>query len=272
MKTGCVYCIAGTSGDGKSLILCWLAGRMLKHGKSILFVSTEMVADEILIRVYQSMTGSKAPEEAFMKMDHLIASNSEYKGMDVMLANEMQTTVADIRTKALKGSYDVIIVDYGDKLSSGIELLDNEYRKQGIVFSQLATLAKELDVPILVASQLNRTAIKNKKAGAETISDSYDKVRPLEMLFNITSFDPQTNPEMENKKELYISKNRDGKKDYPIVFDVDYDSWSLKEDAGVSELLKNAKTPQQMIDILMNPNKKQKCMIADEVDDDSRDD
>jgi hypothetical protein len=92
------------------------------------------------------------------------------------------------------------------------------------------------------------------------------------MLFNITSFDPQSNPEMENKKELYISKNRDGKKDYPIVFDVDYDSWSLKEDAEVSELLKNAKTPQQMIDILMNPQKTQKCMVADEVDYDSRDD
>lgn len=235
LKLGSLYCVAAPTGGGKSIVLCWLCADFVSRGYKVLFVSTEMLEDDIYERVNRCMTGSHTNEEASLKVIAKM-KDKEYLGYDVWCAEELSSTVSEIEQKAKEDKYDVIIVDYGDKLSAG-GATENEYNRQGIVFSQLSRLAKRLDVPVIVASQQNREALKNPKGGMENIGDSMDKLRPLEMLFSIPYYDLSQMPQMRDKKNLTIQKNRNGIKDVELFFNIDYDAWSMSEPQYIKDCI-----------------------------------
>jgi len=227
LKLGALYGVAAPTGGGKSIVLCCFCADFASQGYRVLFVSTEMLEDDIHERINRCMTGTHTNEAAGLKVIAKMELDSFF-GYDVWSAEELSSTVAEIEQKAKESEYDVIIVDYGDKLSAG-GATESEYNRQGIIFSQLSRLAKRLDVPVIVASQQNREALKNPKGGMETIGDSMDKLRPLEMLFSIPYYDLSQMPNMRNKKILTIQKNRNGIKDVELFFDIDYDAWRMSE-------------------------------------------
>jgi KaiC/GvpD/RAD55 family RecA-like ATPase len=270
LKPGCLYGFAGGTGVGKTIILCWLCADLIRNGYAVLYVSTEMLKEELFSRINRSATITKTNEAAELKYE-LLLENVGFKGYDVWCAEELRSTVEDIEDKARDGNYDVIIVDYGDKLSAGCKT-DNEYARQGVVFSKLSSLAKKLDIPILVATQQNREAFKNPDGGMETVGDSIDKIKPLEMLFTIPYYDPKKYPERRNQKNLVIKKNRDGVRDVEIFFDIEYQSWSLSEPEYVKTAIeKNTGiNPQDLYYRILDEQKsikKAKVNITDESDD-----
>lgn len=235
LKLGALYGVAAPTGGGKSIVLCWLCADIAARGYRVLFISTEMLEDDIYRRINRCMVDARSDHEASLKMIAKMEDDS-FLGYDVWCAEELSSTVAEIEQKARDAKYDVIIVDYGDKLSAGV-VTDGEYIRQGIIFSQLSRLAKRLDVPVIVASQQNREALKNPKGGMETIGDSMDKLRPLEMLFSIPYYDLSQMPHMRNKKNLTIQKNRNGIKDVELFFDIDYDAWRMSEPQYVRDCI-----------------------------------
>ena len=237
-KHGCVYGFTAPTGGGKSIHLCSASADLVRAGYSVLFVSTEMMQDEVFARVNRAATKAKTNGDAAMLYEKLTKA-TDFEGYDVWCAEELRSSVSDIEEKALAKKYDIIIVDYGDKLSAG-QKTDNEYHRQGIVFSQLARLAKKLDVPILVATQQNRSALTDPDAGLEAVGDSIDKTRPLEMLFSIPYNDTRKKPDLRYEKNLVIRKNRDGIRDVELFFDIDYQSWSLSEPDYVRETIESS--------------------------------
>lgn len=268
-KHGCVYGFAAPTGGGKSIHLCWASADLTRAGYSVLFISTEMLRDEVFARVNRAATSSKTNADAALLYEKL-SESSNFNGYDVWCAEELRSTIADIEEKAQARRYDIIIVDYGDKLSAG-QKTDNEYQRQGVVFSQLARLAKKLDVPILVATQQNRKALTDSDAGLESVGDSIDKTRPLEMLFSIPYNDTRKKPELRYEKNLVIRKNRDGVRDVEIFLDIDYQSWSLSEpDYARATIEANMDlNPQDLYYKIVdarNAAKKQKVKSVDESD------
>lgn len=268
-KLGALYCIAAPTGVGKSIVLCWLCADFTLMGYSVLFVSTEMVEDDVYERINRCMTDSHTNEEACLKLKSKLKDDT-IVGYDVWCAEELSSTVAEIEQKAKDGKYDVILVDYGDKLSADSQT-ENEYNRQGVVFSQLARLAKRLDIPVIVASQQNRESLKNPKGGMENIGDSMDKLRPLEMLFAIPYYDINKMPEMRNRKDLIIQKNRSGVKDVELFFDIDYLAWRMSEPEYIKDCIaKNEKLgPQEVYYKIIEAQKeisKEKSHAVDEDD------
>lgn len=232
---GSLYGVAAPTGGGKSIVLCCLCADFASRGYRVLFVSTEMLEPDIYRRINRCMADARSDQEASLKVMAKMEDDS-FLGYDVWCAEELSSTVAEIEQMARNAKYDAIIVDYGDKLSAGVAT-DGEYNRQGIVFSQLSRLAKRLEVPVIVASQQNREALKNPKGGMETIGDSMDKLRPLEMLFSIPYYDLSQLPHMRNKKNLTIQKNRNGIKDVELFFDIDYEAWRMSEPQYVRDCI-----------------------------------
>ena len=80
------------------------------------------------------------------------------------------------------------------------------------------------------------------------------KLRPLEMLFIIPYYDPQKKPEMRNKKNMNIKKNRNGVRDVDLFFDINYDTWKLTEPKAVVDCIERNKevNPQEVFYRILN--------------------
>lgn len=271
-KCGSLYGISAGTGVGKSIVLCWQCADFVKHGHSVLYVATEMLDYEIFNRVNGSITQCADIDNKGVSLIKKMG-NDDFIGYDVWCASELISTVDDIEEKIVEGNYEVVIIDYGDKLAAGVKT-DNEYNRQGIVFTQLARLARKLNIPILVATQQNRKAQKSAECGIDTIGDSIDKIRPMEMLLTIPDYDIRVHPEMKNKKNMYIAKNRNGIKEIDLFFDIDYQTCSLHEPQFVIDCFEehgNA-SPEEFHLLVMEAKKKcsaQKKITVDDLDDEN---
>ncbi len=255
LQLGSLYAFGGSTGVGKTIVMCWMCADFAMQGKSVLYVSTEMLEDQLYQRINRCMTDSDDDNEAGLKLEKIMMQEN-FIGYDVWCADELVSTVEDIEEMAPKGKYDVIIVDYGDKLAAG-QKTENEYHRQGVIFTKLSRLAKKLDIPVIVATQQNREALKSPNGGMETVGDSLDKLRPLEMLFLIPYYDPQKRPDMRNKKNMNIKKNRNGVRDVDLFFDIDYDTWKLSEPQYVVDCIERNKgaNPQEVFYRILDEQK-----------------
>ncbi|MDN4506029.1 replicative DNA helicase [Dietzia kunjamensis] len=136
----------------------------IKHGLSSVVFSLEMSRTEIVMRLMSAearvklsdMKSGKMSDEDWTRMARRMGEISE---APLFIDDSPNMTMMEIRAKArrLKQKHDLrlIVVDYLQLMSSGKKV---ESRQQEVSeFSrQLKLLAKEIDVPLIAISQLNR--------------------------------------------------------------------------------------------------------------------
>jgi len=161
--------IAARPGDGKSAFAIQSTLGALQAGKSVLFSSLEMSADELLARMIASKTSLTIPE---VKQE--ARETNPYTGrlirdarwalsqLALTLDDDPRQTVAHIRARALEliGSergLDLIVVDYFELIMPSLEATGaSRQEKFAAVSRDLKLLALELGVAVLVTVQLNR--------------------------------------------------------------------------------------------------------------------
>jgi replicative DNA helicase len=165
LHPGQLVVVAARPGLGKStLALDFARAASIKHGLTSVIFSLEMTRNEITMRLlsaearvglHHMRTGSLGDDD----WTKLARKMSEVASAPLFIDDSPNMTMMEIRAKCrrLKQRHDLklVVVDYLQLMSSGKRV---ESRQQEVAeFSRaLKLLAKELEVPVVALSQLNR--------------------------------------------------------------------------------------------------------------------
>ena len=218
--------IAARPSMGKSSLALNIATNVAKNKeedskeKVVAVFSLEMSKEELVQRVLFSEAkvtsgdarkGQLGPE----KWQRVVDAASRVHTLPIYFDDASVVTVTDIRAKSrrLKSSkgIDLIIVDYLQLMqgSSG----DNRQQEIADISRNLKNLARELNVPIIAVSQLNRAAEaredKRPRLGDLRESGAIEQDADIVMmLYRDDYYDPTS--ELEGIAEVNIVKNRSG--------------------------------------------------------------
>jgi replicative DNA helicase len=166
-------------GIGKSAFAFQTATTLARKGNNVLFFSLEMADRELLKRLLASTSGINS---ARIRLPHtltpedfskLVSAGSEISSLPITI-NDKEFQLEDIIRASVKakeaGKLDVIMIDYLQLIRSK----DGDTRDQQLAYitRSLKLLAKELDVPILCLSQLNRKTEETKRPNLDNLRES----------------------------------------------------------------------------------------------------
>ena len=246
---GTLSIILAASGVGKSLMMTDLISGMIKDNKNILLVSLEMADKEIMKRVHanamdlpiNSLLDLNKTAGELAKLDRSIVTKemvlSAYQKMKTSgtcgkfyVKDYPSGSFSPLMLEALVESFrieknikfDAVFVDYlgimkSDLLSPSAGLYS--YIKS--IAEETRASAKKMDVPIISASQLNRSATNNiDEADNSNVSDSMGTVMTADFLMFLLQ-----NEEMKERKEIVckITKNRFAGRTDTWLMNIDYE-------------------------------------------------
>lgn len=178
--------LAGT-GVGKSLAMCHMAAHNLSSGQNVLYITMEMAEEKIAERIDANLLDvtleelSVLTKEAYQKKMERFKSKTTGK----LIIKEYPTASAGsanfrhlLNELRLKRNFkpDIIYIDYlnicsSSRLKSGANV--NSYTYVKAIAEELRGLGVEFDVPIVSATQTNRTGYTNSDVGLEDTSESF---------------------------------------------------------------------------------------------------
>ncbi|AKK12129.1 replicative DNA helicase [Corynebacterium uterequi] len=165
LRAGQMIIVAARPGVGKStLALDFIRSCSITHGKTSVIFSLEMSSSEIVMRMLSAETEVKLSDMRAGKLEStdwekITDRLGQIQDAPLFIDDSPNMTMMEIRSKSrrIKQQYglDLIVLDYLQLMSSGKKV---ESRQQEVSeFSrQLKLLAKELEVPLIAISQLNR--------------------------------------------------------------------------------------------------------------------
>lgn len=166
LHAGRSYVVGGRPGEGKSLALMNMATHAAERGHPVVVFSVEMGEIEVVSRILAS--GARAEYGRITRRnldDHNRTKIAEYAdtygAMPLTLIDKPDVTTdyiaAQCRTLKRKHGLDVVVVDYLQLLRETDSRQSRE-RQVAQISRAMKLLARELDVAVIVACQLNRNA------------------------------------------------------------------------------------------------------------------
>jgi archaellum biogenesis ATPase FlaH len=211
-------CLAGT-GVGKSMFMCHCAAGNLIDGLNVLYITLEMAEERIAERIDANLMNiaidelSVLPKDVYQKKIEKIKS----KTIGKLIIKEYPTASAGannfrylLNELKLKKNFkpDIIYVDYlnicnSSRLKVGSNV--NSYLYVKAIAEELRGLAVEHNLPIVSATQTNRTGYTNSDVGLEDTSESFGLPATADFMFAII-----TNDQLANLNQLLVKqlKNR----------------------------------------------------------------
>jgi replicative DNA helicase len=222
LHPGQMIIIAARPGIGKSTLgLDFARSCSIKHGLTSCIFSLEMSRTEIVMRLLSAEAGiplaamrtGKMNDDQWAKLARQMSQISE---APLFVDDSPNLTMMEIRAKArrLRQRHDLrlVIVDYMQLMTSGKRV---ESRQQEVSeFSRnLKLLAKELEVPLVAISQLNRgpeqRTDKKPMLGDLRESGSLEQDADLVMLIHRPDAFERDDPRA-GEADLIIAKHRNG--------------------------------------------------------------
>ena len=226
---GQMIIIAARPGVGKStLALDFMRSASIHHGMASALFSLEMSKTEVVMRILSAeakvklsdMRGGRLDDE---KWQRLATRMGEIAEAPLYIDDSANLTMMEIRSKARKlkqqADLKLIVVDYLQLMSSGKKV---ESRQQEVSeFSrQLKLLAKELDVPLIAISQLNRgpesRTDKRPQLADLRESGSLEQDADIVMLINRPDSQDREDPR-SGEADIILAKHRGGPIDTVVV-------------------------------------------------------
>jgi len=219
--------IAGRPSMGKTAIMLNLALNIATKAKqgSVLYFSLEMSKEQLVDRLlaaeagvdaWKLRTGEGLDDQDF---ERLSAGMGELAEAPIFIDDTSGITVSDLRTKARRLHHQhplaVIMVDYLQLMSGGSRYATVANRVQEIseISRSLKILARELNVPVVAASQLSRT-VENRSPQIPQLADLRESgsieqdADIVAFLYREDYYNPDT--EKQNITEIFIKKHRNG--------------------------------------------------------------
>lgn len=186
---------AGGSGSGKSLFMQNLASNWAQSGLNGVYVTLELSEQLCAWRIDSMMTDT-ATKDIFKNLDDVetkVKMLSKKAGRFWIKYMPAQSTVNDIRAyiKTLQietgTRMDFLCIDYLDLLmpvSAKVSPSDL-FIKDKYVSEEIRNLAKELNVLMVTAAQLNRSAVEEVEFDHSHISGGISKINTADNVFGI---------------------------------------------------------------------------------------
>ena len=159
--------LAARPAMGKTSLALNLALNVVKKGHQALFFSLEMNSEQLVDRLLSINSGIDAwrirsgnlKDSDYVKINKAMGQLDK---LDLLIDDSVGLNISQLRTKARRANYhknlDLIVIDYL-QLMSGMRQSYNEFNRVHEITEisrALKMLARELDLPIVVLSQLNR--------------------------------------------------------------------------------------------------------------------
>lgn len=213
--------VAARPGMGKTSFLNSIALNVSRKKKNIFYFSLEMGKEEITERIVSMNTGIPntmltsgllSPDEWISVAKSLTDFNSNHK---ILIDDTPSQDVYKLSNRIRKYAYqyslpDLVIIDYLQLLSAKTK--EGRVQEIGIISRELKKIAKEFNVPVLVASQLSR-AVESRNDKRPLLSDLREsgaieqEADVVIMLYRDEYYNPKT---INKNVELIISKHRQG--------------------------------------------------------------
>ena len=192
-----------------------------KYKKTVAFFSLEMSREELAMRLLssesfvdsQKMATGKLSEEEWVKIG---MASSALSQTDIRVDDNGGITVAEMNAKCRRlDNLGLVIIDYLQLMQGSGYGKGNENRVQVVsdISRSLKIMAKELNVPIICLSQLNRAA-EGRSDKRPMLSDLRESgsieqdADSVMMLYRDDYYNPDT--EEKNVAECIVAKNRHG--------------------------------------------------------------
>ena len=193
-------CMAGT-GVGKSLFMCHMASSCLLQGKNVLYVTMEMAEENIAERIDANLLDislndlQDLPKEMYDRKIKRVRDKTKGK----LIIKEYPTASAHVghlrhllQELSLKKDFvpDMMFIDYlnicaSSRVRPGGQVNTYSYVKS--IAEEMRGLAVEFDVPIMSATQTNRTGFVSTDFGLEDTSESFGLPATADFMFAVMS-------------------------------------------------------------------------------------
>lgn len=213
MSPGELLVLLGPPGRGKTLSLINLGVGAMQQGLCV-FHATLEISDRKVARRYDAgishidfETILKHPSRLKPHLDRIKKNGAELIIRDFSMDSPK---VADLygavlrHEQRLKRKVDVLIVDYGDLLTSSKSYRDPRFGMEE-VYTELRRLGVRLGIPVYTASQTTRKSLSKHQIDMEDVAESFGKVKVADVIIGIC----QTPEEEEDRLvRFFIAKSR----------------------------------------------------------------
>ena len=216
--------LAARPGIGKSSFAMNVAQNVAKQGKTVVVFNLEMSADQLVSRMLstEALIDNKKLRSGEFKNDdwnRLVAAVSSLYNIPMYIDDSAGITVPEMKAK-LRRVKDLgfVVVDYL-QLMTGTKRTDSRVNEVAEITRGLKIMAKELNVPFMVLSQMSRDVEKRKGENSTPVLSDLRESGSIEQDADIVIFlHPEGNqlsaeerPESIDMKVL-VEKNRHGER------------------------------------------------------------
>ncbi|MBN2004338.1 MAG: replicative DNA helicase [Anaerolineae bacterium] len=213
--------LAARPGVGKTALMLTFALKAAEKRHTIAFFSLEMSAEQLVQRMVAAVSQIDAQrlrlgqlkEEEWPRFTDAIAHISE---LPIYIDDTPSISVLQLRTKcrrlASERGLGMVLVDYLQLMNSDMHS-DNRVQEVSYISRSLKGLARELDVPMMTASQLSRAVEQrtDKRPVLSDLRESGSLEQDADIVFFIYRDELYNeNTEQPNIADIMIAKHRSG--------------------------------------------------------------
>lgn len=221
LKKSDLVIVAGRPAMGKTSFAINIAQHAaLQAGRCVAIFSLEMSKEQLLLRMFstqshtdlQNMLSGRLGDDEYIG----IADNlDDFAASKLFIDDNANATVPAIRSKCrrlkARAGLDLVVIDYLQLMRSTARS-DNRQQEVSEITRSMKILARELDVPIVLLSQLSRAPEQRKEDHRPMLSDLRESgaieqdADIVMLLYREKVYDP----EADNTAEVIIAKHRNG--------------------------------------------------------------
>lgn len=219
-KPGDMIIIAARPSMGKTALMLNIAQSVAEQGKNVAVFSLEMSKEQLTDRLICSSMGIDSwklqkgllEDEEFARMGDALEKLSR---ANIYIDDSPMGNLLEIKSKArrlkIESGIDLVVIDYLQLMSGGNPM--NRVQEISDISRGIKALARELQVPIVIGSQLSR-AVESRTTKEPILSDLRESgsieqdADVVMMIYREDYYDEFT----ENKgvTNIFIRKNRNG--------------------------------------------------------------
>ena len=225
LQKGTLIIIAARPGEGKtSLGLNICTNVAIKRKAKVAIFSLEMSSTELTNRALCSVAAvdiSKANKGELNaeELKRIFIANKELAKADIYIDDNSVITPAEIMSKCMRlkreQGLDLVMVDYLGLMTGNTSRRESRQVEVADNSRYMKILSKELDVPVILISQLNRGVESRKGADARPVLSDLRESGAIEQDADIVMFIHSNKGENDadvdsGERELIIAKHRNG--------------------------------------------------------------
>ena len=211
MRAGNLVIVAARPAAGKSIWAQCVAMNVARSGKSVLLYSLEMSDEELGERIIAGASGVQLDKITDHTLDEQawkrLSEACQYLyDLPLIINDDPGVTTSKIRAEArTTKNLGLIIIDFMTLMKSEGKY-DSRNLEVGAISRELKLLAMELNIPIIVLSQLNRSVSDTDRPTLAALRDSGELEQNANKVIFLWNIDVE-----QGIKGVAVAKNRQGR-------------------------------------------------------------